>query len=382
MLASEVGVLDIEPASIVQKGRLQPGRMFLVDTAQRRIVDDDDIKGELAAERPYGEWLHAGLIHLEDLPPRFFLTPQHATVVRQQREFGYTSEELKIIVGPMARTAAEPIGSMGTDTPIAVLSERPRLLFDYFTQLFAQVTNPPLDAIREELITSLGGTVGPEHNLLDPGPASCRQLGAALSDPGKRRSGQASLHQRGRRLPRLQALRRRRVVPGGRGWGRAASGARRHPQPHQRGDRRRRQGHHSLRPAFERRAGADPVAAADRLGPPSPGAGEDPHPGRAGRRDRRGPRGPSHGPAARLRRRRHQSLSGVRVDRGPHRPGAAHRRHQAARRCATSSRPAARACSRSCPRWGSRRWRPTPAPRSSRPSVCPRSWSTSTSPAP
>jgi glutamate synthase (NADPH/NADH) large chain len=176
VMASEVGVLDIEPASIVQKGRLQPGRMFLVDTAEGRIVGDDEIKAELAGRRPYGEWLHAGLVHLEDLPPRFFLTPQHATVVRHQRLFGYTREELKVILAPMVRTAAEPVGSMGTDTPIAVLSERPRLLFDYFSQLFAQVTNPPLDAIREELVTSLGGTIGPEHNLLDPGPASCRQL--------------------------------------------------------------------------------------------------------------------------------------------------------------------------------------------------------------
>jgi glutamate synthase (NADPH/NADH) large chain len=176
VMASEVGVLDLDPASVVAKGRLQPGRMFLVDTAQGRVVDDDEIKGTLAAEQPYDGWLHAGLVHLEDLPPRFFLTPQHATVVRHQRSFGYTSEELKVILAPMARTGAEPVGSMGTDTPIAVLSERPRLLFDYFAQLFAQVTNPPLDAIREELVTSLGATVGAEENLLAPGPSSCRQL--------------------------------------------------------------------------------------------------------------------------------------------------------------------------------------------------------------
>src|ERR1019366_8999101 len=112
------------------------------------------------------DWLHAGLVHLDDLPPRFTLTPQHASVVTHQRLFGYTSEELKIILSPMARTGAEPIGSMGTDTPIAVLSERPRLLYDYFQQLFAQVTNPPLDAMREELVTSLAATIGPEENLL------------------------------------------------------------------------------------------------------------------------------------------------------------------------------------------------------------------------
>ncbi len=176
VMASEVGVLDLDQSTIVAKGRLQPGRMFLVDTARGRVVDDDEIKGELAAAEPYDGWLHAGLVHLEDLSPRFFLTPQHATVVRHQREFGYTSEELKLLLAPMAKTGLEPIGSMGTDTPIAVLSERPRLLFDYFTQLFAQVTNPPLDAIREELVTSLETSLGPEHNLLAPGPASSRQL--------------------------------------------------------------------------------------------------------------------------------------------------------------------------------------------------------------
>ncbi len=176
VMASEVGVLPIDVSTVVQKGRLQPGRMFLVDTKQGRIVGDDEIKEALATQQPYAEWLHAGLVHLDDLPARDFLTPQHASVVRHQRTFGYTSEELKILIGPMARTGAEPIGSMGTDTPVAVLSDRPRLLFDYFQQLFAQVTNPPLDAIREELVTSMGSTLGPEGNLLRPGPASCRQV--------------------------------------------------------------------------------------------------------------------------------------------------------------------------------------------------------------
>jgi glutamate synthase (NADPH/NADH) large chain len=176
VMASEVGVLPIDVSTVVQKGRLQPGRMFLVDTTQGRIVDDEEIKQALASQKPYGEWLHAGLLRLDDLPPRDFLTPQHASVVKHQRVFGYTTEELKILIGPMARTGAEPIGSMGTDTPVAVLSERSRLLFDYFQQLFAQVTNPPLDAIREELVTSMGSTLGPEGNLLAPGAASCRQV--------------------------------------------------------------------------------------------------------------------------------------------------------------------------------------------------------------
>ncbi len=176
VMASEVGVLDLPAHTVVQKGRLRPGRMFLVDTAQGRIVDDEEIKTTLAAEHPYDEWLHAGLVHLEDLPPRHFLTPQHGSVVTQQRTFGYTVEEQKILLSPMAKNGYEPIGSMGTDTPVAVLSEKPRLLFDYFQQLFAQVTNPPLDAIREELVTSLSATLGPEGNLLDPTPASCRQV--------------------------------------------------------------------------------------------------------------------------------------------------------------------------------------------------------------
>jgi glutamate synthase (NADPH) large chain len=176
VLASEVGVLDIDPAKVVRKGRLQPGRMFLVDIDEHRIIEDDEIKTALAEEHPYDEWLHAGLIRLQDLPTREHVVHTHSSVTRRQQVFGYTEEELRVLLAPMGRTAAEPIGSMGTDTPIAALSERPRLLFDYFSQLFAQVTNPPLDAIREELVTSLGGSIGPESNLLQPSPASCRQV--------------------------------------------------------------------------------------------------------------------------------------------------------------------------------------------------------------
>jgi glutamate synthase (NADPH) large chain len=176
VLASEVGVLDIDPARIVRKGRLQPGRMFLIDTAQGRIVEDDEIKRTLAEAEPYGEWLEEGVVELDELPEREHVVFSHQSVLRRQQVFGYTHEELKIIVAPMAKAGAEPIGSMGTDTPLAVLSERPRLLFDYFQQLFAQVTNPPLDAIREEVVTSVSGSVGPEANLLRPGPESCRQL--------------------------------------------------------------------------------------------------------------------------------------------------------------------------------------------------------------
>ncbi|WP_460817015.1 glutamate synthase large subunit [Nocardioides korecus] len=176
VLASEVGVLDIPQDKVVRKGRLQPGKMFLVDTEEHRIIEDEEIKDELASEHPYDEWLHAGLIKLADIADREHVIHSHASVTRRQQIFGYTEEELRVILSPMANTSAEPIGSMGTDTPVAVLSDRPRMLFDYFVQLFAQVTNPPLDAIREELVTSLNGTIGPEANLLDPTPASCRQV--------------------------------------------------------------------------------------------------------------------------------------------------------------------------------------------------------------
>ncbi|MEC9051793.1 MAG: glutamate synthase central domain-containing protein, partial [Actinomycetota bacterium] len=176
VLASEVGVLDLDPATVVRKGRLQPGRMFLVDTEEHRIVEDEEIKSQLASEHPYDEWLHAGLVHLDDITEREHVVHTHASVTRRQQVFGYTEEELRVLLTPMANTGAEPIGSMGTDTPIAALSEKPRLIFDYFAQLFAQVTNPPLDAIREELVTSLNGTIGPEANLLEPTPASCRQV--------------------------------------------------------------------------------------------------------------------------------------------------------------------------------------------------------------
>ena len=176
VFASEAGVLDIAPERVIRKGRMQPGRMLLIDTEQGRIIDDEEIKLALAGEQPYEEWLDNGVTNLDDLPEREHVVYSRDSVLRRQQMFGYTEEELKIIISPMARSAAEPIGSMGTDTPIAVLSDRSRLLFDYFQQLFAQVTNPPLDAIREEVVTAVGTSVGPEANLLAPGPESCRQL--------------------------------------------------------------------------------------------------------------------------------------------------------------------------------------------------------------
>jgi glutamate synthase (ferredoxin) len=177
VMASEVGVLDVAPENVRLKERLHPGKVFLVDTAQGRIVDDEEIKSELAAAQPYQRWLSEHLIDIRDLPDAARLPePDHNTVLRRQQAFGYTEEDLRLLLAPMAQAGEEAIGSMGTDTALAVLSNKPRLLFDYFKQLFAQVTNPPLDAIREELITSMASTIGPEGNLLEPRPESCRQI--------------------------------------------------------------------------------------------------------------------------------------------------------------------------------------------------------------
>lgn len=176
VMASEVGTLNIDPSRIIQKGRLRPGRMFLIDTTQGRIIKDSEIKQQLAAEHPYTEWLAAGMKHLDDLPEVYHVAELPRDVLREQQTFGYTHEEIKLLIEPMVRNGGEALGSMGTDTPIAVLSDRSRLLYDYFKQLFAQVTNPPLDGIREELVTSARRVIGPEGNLLNPGPESCHLL--------------------------------------------------------------------------------------------------------------------------------------------------------------------------------------------------------------
>jgi glutamate synthase (NADPH/NADH) large chain len=176
VIGSETGVLDIAPERIKRRGRLRPGRMFLVDTAQRRIIEDDEIKAELAAMHPWQEWLDSGRVRLADLPEREHIVHPIASITRRQRTFGYTEEEVRILLTPMGQNGAEPLGAMGSDTPVAVLSDRPRLLFDYFTQQFAQVTNPPLDSIREEVVTSLSLGLGPERNLLDWGPDHARNV--------------------------------------------------------------------------------------------------------------------------------------------------------------------------------------------------------------
>ncbi|HET8783208.1 MAG TPA: glutamate synthase large subunit, partial [Pyrinomonadaceae bacterium] len=177
VMASEVGVLDIPADRITAKGSLQPGNMFLIDTNQGRIIGDDELKQTLAEEHPYQEWLDANMISLDHLPdPPNVHEANDETFLQRQRAFGYSYEDLKLLIEPMASTGSEPVGSMGTDTPLAVLSERPQLLYNYFKQLFAQVTNPPVDGIREQLVMSADTCVGPEANMLEPSPECARQV--------------------------------------------------------------------------------------------------------------------------------------------------------------------------------------------------------------
>ena len=180
VMASETGVLDIPPENVARKGRLQPGKMFLVDTSLGRIVQDEEIKQSLAARQPYRAWLDSSLVTLESLPEASGAPAvdcfEGEELLKQQQSFGYTIEDLKMILAPMATNGQEPVGSMGTDTPLAVLSDKPQPLYNYFKQLFAQVTNPPIDPIREELVTSTETTIGAEHNLFEESPRHCRQL--------------------------------------------------------------------------------------------------------------------------------------------------------------------------------------------------------------
>jgi glutamate synthase (NADPH/NADH) large chain len=177
VMASETGVLEIDQSQIVKKGRLQPGKMFLIDTRGGRIIDDEEIKHKVAIGEPYRQWLDDNLISINDIPhPPFVHEPDHETVLARLRAFGYTDEELRILLTPMFEKGEEAIGSMGNDTPLAVLSKKPQLIYNYFKQLFAQVTNPPIDAIREEIVTSTDTMIGPEYNLLEPIPECAKQI--------------------------------------------------------------------------------------------------------------------------------------------------------------------------------------------------------------
>ena len=225
VMASEVGVVDVDPAKVITKGRLQPGRMFLIDTAEGRIVDDEEIKTTLAAEQPYAEWLDQGLVEFEDLPPREHVVFSHFSVLRRQQLFGYTHEELKVILAPMALNGIEPIGSMGTDTPIAVLSDRPRLLFDYFAAALR-----PGDEPTPRRDPRGGRDIGGVDRRSRGQPARARSAelspaGPAVPDHRQRRAGQDHPRRRRRSLPRPAGARRQGVVPGGRGRPGAGAGA-------------------------------------------------------------------------------------------------------------------------------------------------------------
>ena len=197
IMASEVGVLPVEPEDVAKKWRLQPGKIFLVDMKQGRIVDDREIKRELVDKRPWKRWLEENMIDLDELPePSNVHQPDHDTLLVRQHAFGYTVEDLKMIITPMAVNGWKALGSMGTDTPLACLSDKPQLLYNYFKQLFAQVTNPPLDAIREELVTSLYTYLGREGNLLDETPKALPPDQAEAADPEQRRSGEAARSRR------------------------------------------------------------------------------------------------------------------------------------------------------------------------------------------
>ncbi|MBI2364475.1 MAG: glutamate synthase large subunit [Deltaproteobacteria bacterium] len=183
IMASEVGVLDVPPERVLEKRRLQPGRMFLVDTSEGRIISDEEIKEQMAKAQPYRKWLNENVVNFDELPGVSDNEPaaNHQATLQRLQAFGYSFEDLRVNIGPMAQNSIQPVGSMGTDTPLAVLSDKPQLLYNYFKQLFAQVTNPPIDPIREELITSTTLTLGSEGNLVEPKPESCRQL--RLHDP-------------------------------------------------------------------------------------------------------------------------------------------------------------------------------------------------------
>ena len=221
ILGSETGVLPVKPEDVKFKGRLQPGKMLLVDTIQKRIIPDEEIKERLWSRQPYGEWLKNNQITLDSLPepPRIYESDLD-TIVQRQRAFGYTDEDIRVLIQPMAEKGEEPVGSMGTDTPLACLSDKPQPLFHYFKQLFAQVTNPAIDPIREELVMSLTSYIGTERNLLEETPAALPHAEAAASAADQSRSGKAAprFH---RRFARDHAA---DAVPGG--WRRKRTRAR------------------------------------------------------------------------------------------------------------------------------------------------------------
>ena len=380
VLGSETGMLNVRPENVKRLGRLQPGKIFLVDLVEGRIVEDEEVKRAIGGQKPYSSWFDEHVVHFNDLPPRagararpsFRCARASSPSATRRRTCGCS-------IAPMARAGEEPIGSMGNDAALAVLSDQRPPLFSYFKQLFAQVTNPPIDSTRESIVMSLGTGVGAEGNLLDRDAPARPSARDGPADPAQRRARDAALGL-DRRLPRAHD---RHHVADRRGPGGDAEAP---GQRVRRGDRPHRGGHqhpHPLRPRHRPRARADPLAAGRQRRPPPPRArGHAPARGPRAR-VRRAARGPPLRRAHRLRRERHQPLPHARHRR---RAGArrAHRRRRGSRRgrASGSSRAWARACSRRSPRWGSRPSRATAARRSSRRSASRRPSSTATSRAP
>ena len=335
VVASEVGVLDIAPDRIQQKGRLQPGRMFLVDTEEGRIVADEEIKLRTANEKPYSLWLRDNLVTLQEVPEAPHVHGvDHETVRQRQLAFGYTREDLEQLLAPMAREGVEPVGAMGDDTPLAVLSDRPQLLYNYFKQLFAQVTNPPVDAIREEIVMAVDTTIGPERNLLEPTPHERAPDQARDADPderGAREAAQARLAEGPLRRVGLQGAddphplprRRRRCGDRARDGRGLPPGLGGHPRRHQ----HRR----PLRPWRDRGAGAGAGAPRGGRRPPPPHPRGDANPRRPRGRERGAARDPPPRAPHRLRCGRRQPVPRVRDAPRPRPPGPAAERRRGAR---------------------------------------------------
>ena len=308
VLGSEIGLLDIPADQIRRLGRLQPGKLFLVDLERGRIVEDGEVKREVAGKKPYGEWYAKRSVPFAELPPSDQVTISEQPIQLRQRAFGYSLEDLRVLLTPMAREGAEPIGSMGNDLSLAVLSDQAPPLFSYFKQLFAQVTNPPIDPIREEVVMSLATSLGTELNLFGETPEHAHKL--ALEQPILlNRELETLRHVSYEEFAALHDRHHLAGRAGGRGdRGRARSRLRRSP----RRDRRGREHHRPLRPADGPEPRADPLAAGGRLRPPPPRArghaaarGDHPRVGRA-------PRGAPLRHAARLRRERDQPVSDAR----------------------------------------------------------------------
>ena len=309
VMASEAGVLDIAPEQVKSKGRLQPGKMFLVDTVEGRIVSDKEIKQKLASRQPYAQWVKENQITMDQLPePSRMHYPDSETLLRRQRAFGYSDEDLRMILGPMATKGEEPIGSMGTDTPLACLSDKPQSLFNYFKQLFAQVTNPPIDPIREEMVMSLISYIGSERNILEEAPGKLPHAEAGASAAHQPRTGKIA--------PRFESRfagdHVARVVPRKRRRSRTQTRARRTMPASLAGGEGRIFAVDSFRSRRRQRLRSDSVPARSGGRSQFAGAGRNANPGCVDHRIGRAARSHALCLAERLRRQRDQSVSGTR----------------------------------------------------------------------